>query len=132
MAYCAPSAVLPVICCDHVSDAGLTSRRADDDALRVGATGDWSAQAASTNASEATESLIGWEWYMDLLSVRVVDRLSAWRCADLDAAKIGVHGCATHTFDDVVNRDCCVRAYVARLVRRAASFSATRPPAESA
>src|SRR5689334_18172782 len=77
MAYCAPSAVVPVICFAHVSVDGLTSRRAGDDAARVGATGDWSAHApANTRASDATERRSGWEWYMDLLSVRMVDRLS--------------------------------------------------------
>src|SRR5689334_21067482 len=77
MAYCAPSAVVPVICFAHVRDDGLTSRRAAADAECVGATGDWSPQApANTKASDATARRIGWGRYMDLLSVRVVDRLS--------------------------------------------------------
>src|SRR6476620_2516147 len=112
MAYCAPSAVVPVICLSHVVDDVLRSRRAIIDAPCVGATGDWSAQAASTNASEATESLTGWERYIVLLSVRVVERLSVWRCADLDGEKIGTREYATQTFDDVGQSLRCVCGYV--------------------
>src|SRR4029078_5070007 len=113
--YCAPSAVVPVSCLSHAAEDAVTSRRAGADAPCVGAPGDWSAQAASTNASEATENLTGWERYIVLLSIRVVLRLSVWRRADLDGEKIGTREYATHTFDDVGQGPHCVRGYVGRV-----------------